>query len=325
MIKKQDFDRLLQQEKVPRAMMFFGDSDFMIDYHAKKLCDVWGAEDDIFSLYHQEYNFNTAKSHISQGSLFGGNNVLLIKNDKKVPKKELDELISYVNKSPSNFLIYCYFGPDYKTSNKSFTPQSGGDSIRFFNPSFSEAKNIIRQEAKQLDLQINDDAITHLILSQNSNLSLACNELEKLCILQAPIHAKEIHEHVFPLAEVKLDEMILAILEKKDFRVNLQRLLETGENEVQIITALSNFITQLFLFHTYIKIHGVISSAAVLGYKLPAFIEKERADLSIRFKLSTYEKLLDHLLKTELSLKSAGNKDNNAILLAALLKLQNLL
>jgi len=325
MIKKQDFDRLLQQEKIPRAMMFFGESDFMINYHAKKLCSVWGAEDDVFSLYHQEYSFQDAKAHISQGSLFGGNNVLLIKSDKKVPKKELDELISYVNKSPSNFLIYCYFGPDYKTSNKSFTPKSGGDSIRFFNPYFSEAKNIIRQEAKQLNLQINDDAITHLILSQNSNLSLACNELEKLCILQAPIHAKEINEHVFPLAEVKLDEMILAILEKKDFRTNLQRLLETGENEVQIITALSNFITQLFLFHTYIKIHGVISSAAVLGYKLPAFIEKERADLSIRFKLSTYEKLLDHLLTTELSLKSGGNKDNNAILLAALLKIQTLL
>jgi len=325
MIKKQDFDRLLNQGKIPRAMMFFGESAFMIDYHAKKLCDLWGAEDDIFALYHQDYNFNDAKAHISQGSLFGGNNVLLIKNDKKVPKKELDELISYVGKSPSNFLIYCYYGSDYKTSNKAFSPKLGADSIRFFNPYFNEAKSIIRNESKALNLQINEDAITHLLLSQNSDLSLACNELEKLSILQAPIHAKEINEHVYPLAEVKLDEMILAILEKKDFRDNLHRLLETGENEIQIITALSNFITQLFLFHTYIKIHGVISSAAVLGYKLPAFIEKERAELSIKFKLSTYEKLLDHLLQTELSLKSGGNKDNNSILLASLLTLQSIL
>ncbi len=325
MIKKQDFDRLLEQGKIPRAIMFFGESDFMIDYHAKKLCDLWGGEDDVFSLYHQDYNFNDAKAHISQGSLFGGNNVLLIKNDKKVPKKELDELITYVNKSPDNFLIYCYYGSDYKTSNKSFSPKVGADSIRFFNPYFNEAKNIIRQEARALNLQINDDAITHLLLSQNSNLSLACNELEKLSILQTPIHAKEINEHVFPLAEVKLDEMILSILEKKDFRSNLQRLLETGENEIQIITALSNFINQLFMFHTYIKINGVIDSAAVLGYKLPAFIEKERAALSIKFKLRTYEALLDHLLKTELELKSGGSKDNNAILLAALLKLQTLL
>lgn len=324
-MKKQDFDRALNQGKMPRAMMFFGESDFMIDYHAKKLCDVWAAEDDVFSLYHQDYNFNDAKAHISQGSLFGGNNVLLIKNDKKVPKKELDELIAYVSKSPSNFLIYCYYGSDYKTSHKAFSPKAGADNIRFFNPFFNEAKNIIRNESRALNLQINEDAITHLLLSQNSDLSLACNELEKLCILQAPIHSKEINEHVFPLAEVKLDEMILAILQKKDFKQNLERLLETGENEIQIITALSNFITQLFLFHTYIKIHGVISSAAVLGYKLPAFIEKQRADLCIKFKLSTYEKLLDHLLQTELALKSGGNKDNNAILLSALLKLQTLL
>ena len=87
MLKKQDFERLLQQGKIPRAMMFFGESEFMIDHHAKRLCELWGADDDIFSLYHQDYNFTDAKAHISQGSLFGGNNVLLIKNDKKVPKK----------------------------------------------------------------------------------------------------------------------------------------------------------------------------------------------------------------------------------------------
>lgn len=325
MIKKQDFDRLLQQEKIPRAMMFFGESEFMIDFHAKKLCDLWGADDGVYALYHQDYNFTDAKAHISQGSLFGGNNVLLIKNEKKVPKKELDELISYVGKSPSNFLIYCYYGPDYKTSDKSFTPKLGADSIRFFNPFFTEAKSIIRQEAKLLNLQINDDAITHLLLSQNHNLSLACNELEKLSILKIPIHAKDINEHVFPLAEVKLDELILDILAKKDFRSNLQRLLETGESEIQVITAISNFVTQLFLFHSYIKIHGAIDSAAILGYKLPAFIEKERATLSIKFKLQTYEKLLDHLLETELLLKSGGSKDTNSLLLAALIRLQVIL
>lgn len=325
MMKKQDFDRLLQQDKMPRAMMFFGESEFMIDFHAKKLCDLWGAEDGVYALYHQEYNFNDAKAHISQGSLFGGNNVLLIKNDKKVPKKELDELISYVGKSPSNYLIYCYYGPDYKTSNKSFTPKLGAESIRFFAPYFSEAKTIIRQEAKALNLQINDDAITHLLLSQNHNIALARNELEKLAILRTPIHAKDINEHVFPLAEVKLDELILDILAKKDFRLNLQRLLETGENETQIITAISNFVTQLFMFHSYIKIHGSVDSAAILGYKLPGFIEKDRATLSIKFKLQTYEKLLDHLLETELQLKSGGSKDTNAILLAALIKLQVIL
>ena len=325
MIKKQDFERLLQQGKIPRAIMLFGESEFMIDHHAKKLCHLWGGEDDVYTLYHQDYNFTDAKAHISQGSLFGGNNVLVIKNEKKVPKKELDELISYVNKSPTNFFIYCYYGSDYKTSNKAFTPKVNADSIRFYNPYFNEGKNILRQEAKRLNIQINDDAITHLLLSQNSNLSLASNELEKLSILQTPIHAKEVDELVFPLAEVKLDQLILAILEKKDFRSNLDRLLETGENEIQIITAISNFVTQLFLFHTYIKINGVIDSAAVLGYKLPAFIEKERAALSIKFKLKTYEKLLDHLLSTELLLKSGGNKDTNAILLSSLLKLQTIL
>jgi DNA polymerase-3 subunit delta len=324
-IKKQDFERLLQQGSMPRAVMLFGESEFMIDFYAQKLCETWAAEDDVFSLYHQDYNFNDAKAHLSQGSLFGGNNVLLIKNEKKVPAKELDEMIAYVAKSPSNYLIYCYYGSDFKTSSKPFSPKLGAESIRFFHPYFSEAKSILRQASQKLHLQISEDAITHLLLSQNSNLSLACNELEKLSVLQKPIHAKEIDELVFPLAEVKLDQLIMALLEKKDFRSNLERLLETGENEVQIITAISNFITQLFLFHTYIKVNGVIDSAAVLGYKLPGFVEKERAALCIRFKLRTYERLLDHLLNTELLLKSSGHKDNSALLLSSLLKLQTLL
>lgn len=325
MIKKQDFDRTLQQGNIPRAMMFFGESEFMIDYHAKKLCDIWGAEDDVFTLYHQDYNFNDAKAHISQGSLFGGNNVLLIKNDKKVPKKELDELISYVAKSPTNYLIYCYYGSDYKTSNKAFSPKVGAESIRFFNPSENEAIFHLKQHAQQLQLQISHSALTHLLRSQNFDLSLSFNELAKLAVLNYPIHEKDIDEHVFPLAEVKLDKFILNILEKKDFRSNLHQLLETGENEVQILTAITNFITQLFMFNIHIKVNGVADSAAVLGYKLPAFIEKERAALSIKFKLNTYEKLLDHLLLTELKLKSAGGKDTNAILLASLLKLQSFL
>jgi len=325
MIKKQDFERTLQQGQMPRAMMFFGESEFMIDHHASRLCDVWGADDDIFSLYHQDYNFNDAKAHISQGSLFGGNNILLIKNDKKIPKKELDELISYVAKSPTNYLIYCYYGSDYKTSNKAFSPKIGAESIRFFNPSEKEAIFHLKQHAQHAQLQISHGALTHLLRSQNFDLSLSCNELSKLAILNYPIHEKDIDEHVFPLAEVKLDQFILNILDKKDFRSNLHQLLETGENEVQIITAISNFVTQLFMFNIYIKVNGVADSAAVLGYKLPQFIEKERAALSIKFKLQTYEKLLDHLLSTELSLKSAGGKDTNSILLSSLLKLQALL
>ncbi len=34
-MKKQDFERALQQGTLPRAMMFFGESEFMIEHHAK--------------------------------------------------------------------------------------------------------------------------------------------------------------------------------------------------------------------------------------------------------------------------------------------------
>jgi DNA polymerase-3 subunit delta len=321
-MNRQELDRHLQNNSAPRAMALFGESHFLIDRYAAKLAKIEGAS--VLSLYHDEYDFNTAKAHLSQGSLFGDQNLLIIKHDKKLPKSELDTFVELVGKNEDNTFIYCYMGEDVKGADTAFKGAHTG-SVRFFNPYANEARAIILQEAKEIGLHLDSSAAFHLLEMQNNDLSLACNELSKLLILNKPITMKEIDEQVFGLSEIKIDQFITQVIEKKEFLPSLRHLLESGEDEIRLLTGISAFLTQLYLFNTAIKIHGVADSALVLGYKLPGFIEKERAALSIKITPEAYKKGLNLLLDTELKMKSVGSPDQEALLLSSLLKLQSLI
>ncbi len=322
-MKRHELDAALKKGNPPNAMMLYGESHFLIERYAKRLCDVEDA--NLLGLYHDEYDKELAKSHLSQGSLFGGRNVLLIKSEKKIPKADLDLLIALCQKNTDVIFVYAYYGDDHKTSNKAFDKRSGGDSIRLFNPYLNEAISVIIEEATTHRMRIDASAAKHLLESQHADLALACNELEKLSILGRPITSKEIETHVYGLAEVKLEHFIKNLIEKRDFRSDLTHLLESGEDEVRIVTAISAFLTQLYLFHIYIKLHGAPDSLVILGYKLPSDVEKMRADLSIKLKPKSYQDGLSLLLHAELSLKSGGDFDKTSLLLSTLLRLQAIL
>jgi len=323
MLKRQDLDRLHQSGKLPTALMLFGESHFLIDRYIKMLSSI--ADANLLTLYYDAYNFTKAKEHLSQGSLFGGLNILVIKNEKKVPKADLDTLVGLCEKNPDNILLYGYFGSDFKTSNKAFIKKKHADFVRFYAPYLNEAKSIVMQDAQAKGIQLDQHSATHLLLTQNSDLSLACNELDKLAILQKPITIKDIDDLVYGLGEVKLEELLNNLIAKKDFRQDLERILESGEDEIRIITALSAYITQLYLFYAYIKVNGAPDAKAILGYNPPAFVVKDKANLAIKFQQHTYAALVKLLLDSELTMKNQKNVDKEAILLATLIQMQRLL
>lgn len=317
---KRDFDLHLSKNSQSNALMFFGENHFFIDRYTANLGDIADASKLVF--YHDEYNFNLAQAHLSQASLFGDTNLLIIKSEKKVPKADLDRLVELCKKNPENSFIYAYYGTDYKSSDKSF--KDYGMSVRFFTPNHTEALSFLSQEAKELKVQIDKYALNHLLTIQNQDLSLAASELRKLALFDGEIGIKDIDSLVYGVAQVSLDQLITQILSKQDFRKNLESILQSGEDEIRIITALSGFVTQLYLFNTYIRINGTPDSQAILGYTLPQFILTERANFSLRFKPVHYKALLGLLLDCELQLKSS-HLNKEAVLFSTLLKLQKII
>lgn len=322
-MKRHELDHAIANNTLSNAIMLYGESHFLIEHYKKQLTQIPDA--NVLTLYHDEYQSSLAKEHLSQGSLFGDRNLLIIKSEKKIPKADLDILVALCQKNPDNLFIYAYYGTDFKSSYKAFSKKSGGESVRFFNPYEKEAKAIILQEAQRLGITMDHYSAGYLYESQNCDLSLTYNELQKLQLLTHPVTPKDIDELVFGLAEVKIDQFLKEVLEKRDFKNSLYHLLESGEDEIRLLTSISTYLTQLYLFNIQAKINGVPDSSAILGYRLPQFIEKERAALAIRLPQRVYKKGLPLLLSCELEMKSSGNYDKNSLLFTTLLRFQSIL
>ncbi len=320
---KNIFDKHLQDGKISNSFVFFGESNFLIDTYTKMLSNIEDASSLIF--YYDEYDFKSAKAHLSQASLFGGQNILVIKSEKKVPKKELDTIIELCEKNRENIFIYAYYGSDHKTySAKSFLSKTDTMVVRFFHPNHHEAINIISKVVKEKNVNMDKYSIAHLLNIHNGDVALACNEIEKFRVYDKVITTKDIEHLVSGLAEISMDDLIKKILSKKDFIQDLNNILEHGEDEIRVATALTAYLTQLYMFNIYIRVNGTPNALEILGYPAPKFVVDEKAALSLKFKPNTYYKLHELLLDSELKMKSS-HVNKSAILLSTLIRVQKLL
>ena len=318
---KAEFDKHIQNNSLSNSFILFGESSFLIEHYTKILSNVEDAS--VLKYYHDEYDFNSAKAHLSQASLFGDRNLLIIKSEKKVPKKDLEVFIDYCEKNPDNIFIYAYVGDDNKAYAKAFTKRSTM-VVRFFHPKHGEAVNIISQVAKEKNINIDNYTISHLLNLHNSDISLAINELDKFKVFDSPIGTKDVDALVYGLGEINIDALIKKIINKKEFKEDIKNLTEHGEDEIRIITQITSYITQLYMFNIYIRVNGAPNALDILGYPAPAFVVKEKAELSLRFKPNKYYKFHELLLDAELKMKSAKGVDKNAILLSTLIRFQKL-
>ena len=320
---KNEFDRHIQNKSISNSFVFFGESSFLIDMYTKMLTNIEDA--NILTYYHDEYDFNAAKAHLSQGSLFGDRNILIIKSEKKVPKKELDTLLALCDKNPDNIFVYAYYGIDHKTyNNKKTFAKTNAMSVRFFHPKEYEAQNIVFQLAQEKNVNIDKFTISHLLKIHNGDVALAANEIDKFRIYDRAVTTKDIDNLVYGLASVNIDDFIKKLLDKKDFRPDLENLLEHGEDEIRIITAITAYLTQLYMFNIYIRVNGAPNALEILGYPAPSFVVEEKASRAIKIKPQTFTKLHELLLHTELQMKSTHN-DKSALLLSSLIRLQKLI
>jgi len=320
---KAEFDKHIQNKSVSNSFVFFGESSFLIDMYTKMLTNIDDANTITFS--HDEYDFSAAKAHLSQGSLFGDRNILIIKSEKKIQKKELDALLELSAKNPDNIFVYAYYGSDHKSYNnaKSFA-KTKTMSVRFFHPKEYEAQNIIMQKAQESGVNIDKFTISHLLKIHNGDVALGVNEIEKFRVYDREITTKDVDELVYGLGEVNLDAFIKKLIDKKDFRDDLQNILEHGEDEIRIVNTITAYLTQLYMFNIYIRVNGAPNALEILGYPAPKFVVDEKAALSLKIKPQQFSKTHELLLESELKMKSS-HIDKSAILLSTLIRLQKLL
>jgi DNA polymerase-3 subunit delta len=226
----------------------------------------------------------------------------------------------------TTYFIYQYFGEDKKATpfTKLFDKQNDGVFVRLFKADFNEAMQLLQNHANAIGLYIDRYALQHLYMIHTEDLSLCVNECEKLLVLGKEIGVNDINTLVYGLGSVSMDQFITKLLEKKDIKEEFERLIDgDGIEEIRIINAIQAHVTQLFLFHSYIKLHGSFDAKAILGYPLPPQLAAQRSQQSIKIDLATYHKLSNLLIDAEYRLKKAGNVEKTSYLLSSLIKLQS--
>jgi DNA polymerase-3 subunit delta len=323
---QREFDQRLKQT-LPKAVLLYGENDYLVDHYIDLYIKQTDAKESMLSLYHDEWNFEQAKNFLSQTSLFGGINLVVVKHDKKIPKKELDILIELANKNGDNYFLYGYAGApkDAKSMQSAFSEKKGGVWVRFFEPNIRDGIAMLQQKAQQIQLDIDHYALQHLMLVLNNNLALCANELEKLAILGMKVTSKDIDRLVYSTAPLATEQLLIDLFSKKAITPTITRLLDLGEDEISLLRSTQYFVNQIFLFHAYIKLHGHVDSAAILGYKLPKQIEEQKAQLALRVKSAALLKIFEHLLESELLIKKAPATQKEVLVYSTLIKLQGYL
>jgi len=320
-----EFFRLIKK-RLPRAILLFGENSFQIERVIEFYIEQTKSRDSLAKYYFDEYNFNSIKSYLSQNSLFGESNFLLIKRDKKVPKSELKLIVDLTLKQESSYFIFYFLGnySDIKTHLDIFN-RDGAVWVRFFKPSFDETILLLEERARELSLGINRDSIVKLINLLEGDLSLAINELEKLSILEREVTSEDIDSLIYSTTPLKMEDFLIKLFRGENIVLILKKLLEFGEDEFFIIRSIQNFLNQILSFKLYINLYNRVDSRDILGYKLPIEIERQRVELSSLLSFETLSKVYEELIDIELQLKNTNAITKEVLLYTGLIRLQRII
>ncbi|WP_456478988.1 hypothetical protein [Nautilia sp.] len=301
---KKDFDNL---KKLPNYCVFFG-NNFYLKAYEDKITEILKNE-NILKMYYEEYDFDRARLHLSESSLFGGKSVLVIRHNK-IPQN-IDKLLKFAR---NGYLFFFYYGnkkPDV----------FGGSFVRFFEPSLREIVETIDVYAEKYGVEISREA--KLYLARSTESVFLEKEMEKLSLYKERISLEDAKRLVFEYKEESFEELFNLILSGRDFYEQLNSFLETNDYR-RIIPALIRYVKNLYMYYLYIKKTGSSSLEGLLGYRLPQHINKQRVEMAIKFKEKDYYELLKYLLKKELEMRNS-EKNKEAIFWEAMsyLKLFN--
>jgi DNA polymerase-3 subunit delta len=318
---KNEFDNLLRQDKRFNAYMFYGQSNFLIEHYTSAVANQLGTPYEIEKLYFDDFDFKYSKNKLLQSSLFASNNILVIKLDKKLGKKEVLALIEACNTNPDSKVIFSCMGDgDFKTMGGYFTDKLNAVSVRMFSPFANEAVRMIETQAQQLGINYEMSALNHLYFMHRQDLALCVNDLKKLSILEERITPDIVSKHCFGIGAVNFEDFLHNLLSGEDISDDLEMLLEEGMNDIYLLTQITSFVQQLFMISSYARIYGSANAKEILGFVPPKNVWEKKSRLAINIKPDLFLEILDFLLKIELELKSSKISSQNIYLQACLRK-----
>jgi DNA polymerase-3 subunit delta len=211
-----------------------------------------------------------------------------------------------------------------KDCTRSFAKKNGVDSCRFFKLNPYESLAVLKDIAREKNINIQDHTINHLLVLQDYDLGLCSSELDKLSLLEHEITNKDVDILSFNLSHITSETLVDNFFNKVELKSDIQRFLDEGGLERDLINALTTYITKLFEATIYMKIYGNFDARAVLGYIPPKQILDKIGGRAVRLDFEKYNEILSLLGELTLDI-SRITIDKASILISRLNKIQAIL
>ncbi|ENE2207479.1 DNA polymerase III subunit delta [Campylobacter coli] len=317
---RKELQNLLSKNQIDNFFFLYGADNFQSELYADFIKEKYQA-DEILKLFFEEYSFTRASDFLSGGSLFSEKKLLEIKTSKKIPTKELKVLVELCKNNKDNFLLLELYDESSKQSDieKIFSPHF----VRFFKANGAkEGVELLSIKAKQLGVEITQNALFTLFTSFDENLYLAASELNKFSGLR--VDEKTIEQYCYSLNTGSFESFFEKILKKQDFKSELEKILDNF-NEIALINSLYNSFYRLFKIALYAKVNGKIDFKDLLGYTPPPQVGQNLSSQAFSLKIEQYKEIFTLLLKSEYELKTNSKLVKKEFLISNLLKLARIL
>ncbi|EED1947040.1 DNA polymerase III subunit delta [Campylobacter jejuni] len=317
---RKELQTLLSKDSMPNFFFLYGADNFQSELYAEFIKEKY-KPDETLKLFFEEYNFTHASDFLSTGSLFSEKKLLEIKTSKKIPIKDLKILVELCKNNADNFFLLEFYDESSKQSDieKIFSPHF----VRFFKANGAkEGVELLSIKAKQLRVEITQNALFTLFTSFDENLYLAASELNKFSGLR--VDEKTIEQYCYSLNTGSFESFFDKILKKQDFKSELEKILDNF-NEIALINSLYNSFYRLFKIALYAKVNGKIDFKELLGYTPPPQVGQNLSSQAFSLKIEQYKEIFTLLLKSEYELKTNPKLVKKEFLISNLLKLARIL
>ncbi|TKX31994.1 DNA polymerase III subunit delta [Campylobacter estrildidarum] len=317
---RKDLQILLSKNNFPNFFFLYGADNFQSELYANFIKQKYNCDENL-KLFFEEYNFTRASDFLSGGSLFSEKKLLEIKTNKKIPTKELKILVELCKNNQDNFLLLEFYDEISKQSDieKIFE----NNFARFFKPNNTkEGIELLAMKAKELNIEITQNALYTLFSTFDENLYLAASELNKFIGLK--INEKDIEQYCYSLNSGNFESFFEKIIKRINFQNELERILE-NYNEIALLNYLSATFYRLFKIAIYAKINGKIDFKELLGYTPPPIIGQNLSQQAFSLKIEQYKEIFNLLLKSEYELKTNSKLVKKEFLISSLLELARIL
>ncbi len=295
---------------IPNVFLFYGD-EFYLDLYSNKITKKF-ENNNIMRLYFDEWDFDISKNYLSQNSLFGDKNILVVKTNKW--SNDFAKLASIAQ---DNYFYLFYYGDSKQVKTKGF----GNNFVRFFKPDLREMIILSNEYMKNKNISIDLEHLKYLI--SKIDYRFLFREIDKVSMLKN-ISKNSIDKLLFDYSQTSFDELFDALFLKQEYLKKLEYILYEGVDEIAVLMAFVRYVNNLYMFNLHIKnISHENVSKDVLGYQLPKQIEEIRKKISIQIKEEQFLQIFEILFRNELAMKSS--KDKHSLIFQTFIEINILL